>query len=61
MSETSPEMELRLNTAREELAQLEQFDYRVVNRDNSLDQAVAEIDAIIAAEKCRVVPRDVQF
>ena len=61
MSETSPEMELRLNTAREELSQIQQFDYRVVNRNDCLDQSIAEIDAIIAAEKCRVVPRVVQF
>ena len=61
MSENSPEVAVRLNAAREELAQIQQFDYRVVNRDNRLDQAVAEIDAIIAAEKCRVTPRVVQF
>ena len=61
MSENSPEMDLRLNAAQEELAQVQQFDYRVVNRDNKLDQVIAEIDAIIAAEKCRVVPRVVQF
>ncbi len=61
MSENSPEMDLRLNAAQGELAQVQQFDYRVVNRDNKLDQVIAEIDAIIAAEKCRVVPRVVQF
>ncbi|MCH8744302.1 MAG: guanylate kinase [Chloroflexi bacterium] len=61
MSENSPEIELRLNAAREEMAQIQQFDYRVVNRDNKLDQAIAEIDAIIAAEKCRVAPRLVQI
>ena len=61
MTETSPEMELRLRTAQEELAHIGQFQYRVINRDNCLDQAVAEIDAIITAEKCRVTPRLVQF
>ncbi len=61
MSENSPEMDLRLDAAQGELAQVQQFDYRVVNRDNKLDQVIAEIDAIIAAEKCRVVPRVVQF
>lgn len=61
MTETSPEMELRLRTAQQELAQVGQFQYRVVNQDNCLDQAVAEIDAIITAEKCRVTPRLVQF
>lgn len=61
MGENSPEMARRLNAAREEMAQIQQFDYRVVNRDNKLDQAIAEIDAIIAAEKCRVAPRLVQI
>jgi guanylate kinase len=61
MTESSPEMELRLQVARDELAQIHHFDYRVVNRDNCLDQAIADIDAIIAAEKCRVVPRVVQL
>ena len=61
MTESSPEMELRLNTAKEELAMVDKFDYRVVNKDGGLDQAVADIDAIIAAEKCRVKPRNINF
>ena len=32
MTESSPEMELRLAVAREELARAEEFEYRVVNR-----------------------------
>ena len=61
MTESSPEMELRLAVAREELARGEEFEYRVVNRDDSLDQAIADIDAIVTAEKCRMVPRVVQL
>ena len=61
MTETSPEMERRLKVAREELRQVGDFDYRVVNSTGHLDRAVADIDAIIAAEKCRVVPRLVQL
>ena len=61
MTESSPEMELRLSVAREELARAEEFEYRVVNRDDSLDQAIADIDAIVTAEKCRIVPRLVQL
>jgi len=61
MTETSPELALRFSIAREELARLHEFDYRVINRDGCLDQAIGEIDAIIAAEKCRVVPRMVQL
>ena len=61
MTESSPEMELRLNTAKGELAMADKFDYRVVNNDGGLDRAVADIDAIIAAEKCRVKPRNINF
>jgi guanylate kinase len=61
MTESSPEMELRLRVAREELGRVGEFDYRVANHDGRLDRAVADIDAIIAAEKCRVVPREVRL
>ena len=61
MTEPSADLELRLSVARSELARVDEFDYRVVNRDNCLDQTVADIDAIIAAEKCRVRPRVVEL
>ena len=60
-TESAPEMELRLAMAKKELARAEEFEYRVVNRDDGLDQAIADIDAIITAEKCRTVPRLVQL
>ena len=61
MTESSPEMELRLGAARKELERVGEFDYRVVNHDGKLDQTIREIDAIIAVEKCRVVPRRVRL
>jgi guanylate kinase len=61
MTESGPELERRLRTAKEELAQVNGFDYRVVNPEGRLEQAAADIDAIIAAEKCRVSPRLVQL
>ena len=61
MTESAPELERRLRTAEEELEQIWHFDYRVVNRDGHLGQAALDIDAIIAAEKCRVSPRMVQL
>ena len=57
MTESSPELDLRLKTAAEEMKQASKFDYRVVNRDGGLERAVAQIDAIITAEKCRTDPR----
>jgi len=61
MSESSPEMELRLKAAEAEMARVSEFDYRVVNRDNCLEQAISDIDAIISAEKCRMNPRMAQL
>ena len=63
MTESAPELEIRLGTAKSELARIHDYDYRVVNAngDAGLQQAASDIDAIIAAEKCRVTPRMVQL
>ena len=61
MTESSPELELRLQTAAHELDQVREFNYRVVNEHDQLARTVAEIDAIITAEKCRIDPRLVQL
>jgi guanylate kinase len=61
MTEISPDLELRLRTASQEMAQVREFDYRVVNEHDQLERSVAEIDAIITAEKCRIDPRMVQL
>ena len=53
MTESTPEMELRLKTAADELSQASQFDRQVVNSKDNLRQAVSDIDATIAAEKHR--------
>lgn len=57
----SPEgLKRRIATAREEMERLPEFDYVVVNRDGQLDEAVAQIMAIITAEKCRVKQRKIK-
>ena len=61
MTEKPSEIDLRLSIAQSELGRVGEFDYRVVNREGQLEQAVAEIDAIITAEKCRTRPRVVDF
>ena len=53
MTESTPEMELRLKTASDELRQADNFDRQVVNSKDNLRQAVADIDATISAEKRR--------
>ena len=60
-TETDADLELRLKTAEEELKALPLFDYVVINRQGELDRAVADIEAIITAEKCRVKPRQISL
>ena len=61
MTESPDDLERRLRTAEEELTRVHDYDYRVVNEDGDLQRAAADIDAIITAEKCRVIPRIVQL
>jgi len=60
-TESESDLALRLETAAAELEQLPLFDYIVVNRRGEVNRAVDDIDAIITAEKCRVVPRKIQL
>ena len=56
-TESPADLAMRLKTAEEEMQQSSLFDYMVVNRVEGIEQAVAEIKAIVTAEKCRVAPR----
>ena len=60
-TETSDMLELRLKTAAEELQQLPMFDYVVVNHPGEINKAVADIVAIIKAEKCRIAQRELDI
>ena len=60
-TESTIDLSLRIETAREEMKRLPQFDYVVMNRQGEVNLAVAQIDAIILAEKCRVNPRVVEL
>ncbi len=60
-TESDIDLNLRLETATEEMKHLPRFDYVVVNRQDRVDLAVAEIDAVISAEKCRTNPRVVEL
>lgn len=53
-NEPSFDLDLRVNTAEEEIKHLPLFDYAVWNKRDRIDQAVSHIKAIIQAEKCRV-------
>lgn len=58
-TESPPDLSLRIKSVEEEIKQLPLFDYVVVNRQDKIDQAISDIEAIIAAEKCRVRGREI--
>jgi len=60
-TESDSELALRLKTAEIEIKELPSFDYVIINRGNEIDRAVADVLAIIAAEKCRVLPREISL
>jgi guanylate kinase len=58
-TESAFDLELRLKTAEAEYDRIPMFDYLVFSRRGQVDRAVADITAIITAEKSRTVPREV--
>ena len=60
-TESAFDLSLRIKTAERELEELHLFDYLVVNHRDRIDQAVADINAVIKAEKCRLVAREVSL
>jgi guanylate kinase len=60
-TESEEALQLRLETAKEELGYLEVFDYIVLNADSQVEKAVDTILAIIEAEHHRVDPRRVEL
>jgi len=60
-SESSDELALRLERAKEEIESLPLFDYVITSHQNKLDEVVSQIDAIVAAEKRRVRPRTLRL
>ena len=60
-TESEEKLQLRIETAREELHKVELFDYYVVNADDQLDATVDAILAIIASEHRRTNPRQVRL
>jgi guanylate kinase len=58
-TETPDSLKLRLETARQELDRIDEFDYVVINRPYALEQAVQDVMSIVRAEHCRARPRKV--
>ena len=61
MTESAEALALRLETAKAEMEQAPHFDRIVVNHSGRLDDAVREIEQIVAAEKLRIPPRRVSL
>lgn len=53
-SDSDDQIQRRIETARQEMERLTEFDYAVINRDGLLDAAVDDIISIIRAEHCHV-------
>jgi len=60
-SEAGADLALRLKKAEEEIKSLPLFDYVVTSHQDELETIVAQIDAIVVAEKCRVKPRIIKL
>ena len=60
-SETPEELAVRLGKAEEEYSQLPLFDYVLTSHPNEVDDVVAQIRAIVVAEKSKVHPRSVHI
>ena len=58
-TESPFDLDLRIKTAEEEIGQLSLFEYSVLNRQDEIDLAVSQIQAIITAEKCRITHREI--
>ena len=59
LTESEKSLQVRLETAREEMEQLPAFDYVITNE--TLDDAIQHLNAIVTAEKCRIPPRVVRL
>ncbi len=60
-TETEAAFQRRVQQAREELRQLTEYDYLVINRQGGLCCAVEQTRAIITAERLKIHPRDIQI
>jgi guanylate kinase len=58
-TETEEKIKKRIETARQEMQCVHEFDYVVENEDGKIDETVAAIGAILCAEHHRVNPRKV--
>jgi guanylate kinase len=56
-TESPEQLRLRLQTARQEMARIKEFDYLVLNRNGQLKETIDTVMSIVIAEKHRTEPR----
>ena len=55
-NDNTQDIEIRLETAKKEMKELDKYDYALLN--DNLQEAIADMAGIIAAEQCRVQRQD---
>jgi guanylate kinase len=60
-TEPPDQLQLRIATSRQEMKRASEFDYVVVNRHGAVDEAVADVLAIVRAEHCGTHQRVVKL
>lgn len=60
-TESHEQLRIRVATSRQEMKRLREFDYVVVNHQDRLDDAVADVESIIKSEHRRTQPRQVML
>jgi guanylate kinase len=58
---SSIDLDVRLSKAQEEIESLSMFDYVITSHTDNLDLTAAQINAAVAAEKCKTKPRAVSL
>jgi guanylate kinase len=58
-TESTEERRIRLATAEREMQRMSEYDYVIVNQSDRLAEAMADLKAIISAERLRLCRRDV--
>lgn len=58
---SSADLDVRLGKAQEEMESVQMFDYVITSHTDNLDLTATQINAAIAAEKCKTQPRAVNL
>lgn len=60
-TDSKNDLEIRINKAADEMKRVVIFDYQVINHSNDLKRTTDTINAIVAAERCRVIKRNIRL